>query len=185
MRNHLIYNQERGSIFKECISCHQKKPLTKEYFHARKKSKDGFRNDCRECLNKRTKLWVQRNPEKAASYKRKWRHNNPEKLNKARIRWRKNNPLSELNGRYKREYGITLKEYDEMFEKQDGLCAVCGLPEINRRLAVDHDHDTQKIRGLLCARCNTVLGLMEDNIGTMSRAIEYIERAKDAPIRCV
>ncbi|KKN59760.1 hypothetical protein LCGC14_0538500 [marine sediment metagenome] len=58
-------------------------------------------------------------------------------------------------------YGITLAEYDEMFETQDGVCAICELPSINCRLSVDHDHKTGKVRGLLCHPCNMSLGVYE------------------------
>lgn len=59
--------------------------------------------------------------------------------------------------RYKRLYGITVDEYDKMFEFQDGSCAICGRPPKNKRLAVDHDHKTGAVRGLLCHICNQTL----------------------------
>lgn len=59
-------------------------------------------------------------------------------------------------------FGITLEQYDEMFENQNGVCAICGEINIDgRRLAVDHNHETGKIRGLLCTGCNTRLGILE------------------------
>lgn len=61
------------------------------------------------------------------------------------------------------KYNITLEEYDQMFEGQNGVCALCNnINDHGRRLCVDHDHKTGKIRGLLCTRCNTRLGVLED-----------------------
>ena len=74
-----------------------------------------------------------------------------------------------------KKYGISLEDYDRMFEKQNGNCKTCGLPEINQRLAVDHCHETGKVRGLLCSRCNLVLGRVEENTETLWNMIEYLK----------
>lgn len=70
--------------------------------------------------------------------------------------------------------------YGNLIETQRGLCAICGQPETIKRgealkaLAVDHDHITGKIRELLCQRCNTVLGIVDDNIEILDTMIEYL-----------
>ena len=83
------------------------------------------------------------------------------------------------------KYGITLDEYDQIREQQFGVCAICGKPETAkypdgtiRRLSVDHDHETGKVRGLLCSRCNQGIGLMEESTATLASAINYLIRAK-------
>lgn len=64
-------------------------------------------------------------------------------------------------------YSLTPSDYRQMLEKQNHVCAICGEPETTKRngriihLAIDHDHETGKVRGLLCKRCNTVLGWYE------------------------
>jgi hypothetical protein len=58
-------------------------------------------------------------------------------------------------------YGISVREYNAMLEAQGGLCSICGRPPRKRRLAVDHDHVTGKIRGLLCTCCNLAAGYAE------------------------
>jgi hypothetical protein len=81
-------------------------------------------------------------------------------------------------------YGLSLEEYDAMLKAQDGLCAICGGGEETLRngrkwhLNVDHDHDTGKIRGLLCAGCNSAIGLLKENTDIMLNAIEYVRRFK-------
>lgn len=64
----------------------------------------------------------------------------------------------------KRFYGITKEQYNKMLQDQDYSCAICKrhTSELNRTLSVDHDHNTGKVRGLLCVRCNTKLGILED-----------------------
>lgn len=73
--------------------------------------------------------------------------------------------------------GVTIEMYDQMFVKQEGLCAICGSPEKikNRRLATDHCHSTGSIRGLLCQACNTGLGKLKDCKETLLKAVKYLE----------
>lgn len=80
-----------------------------------------------------------------------------------------------------KKYGLTPEQYDEMNGKQNGLCAICSKPEITKskvRLAVDHDHKTGYVRGLLCNTCNTALGKFYDNIELLKSAIWYLEKAE-------
>lgn len=77
----------------------------------------------------------------------------------------------------RRLYGITLVQYNEMLAEQGHLCALCGeKPETDRRMHVDHDHATGKIRALLCHHCNLLLGNAKDSIGRLKQAIAYLER---------
>ena len=92
-----------------------------------------------------------------------------------------------LKSRYNKDrdlkynFGISIYAYEDMFEKQGGVCAICQLPETSRHnnvikmLAVDHDHSTGEIRGLLCSNCNTALGLFGDNKETLKAAIKYLK----------
>src|SRR2546428_12923650 len=73
-------------------------------------------------------------------------------------------------------YGITEEVFNALFEEQNGLCAICKQPELYRKLSVDHDHLTSKVRGLLCSRCNTGLGLFKDSKVFLEAAIIYLCR---------
>jgi hypothetical protein len=78
----------------------------------------------------------------------------------------------------KREYGIKKADYDRMLEEQDGLCAICHQPNTHKkhkRLSVDHDHATGRVRGLLCHTCNVGLGAFKDNVEVLAQAIEYLK----------
>lgn len=84
--------------------------------------------------------------------------------------------LEKRDGIIRRVYGITLAEYDKMFEDQNGKCAICGSPDEveGRRLAIDHCHDSGRVRGLLCGKCNRGLGLFYDNKQLLENAISYL-----------
>ena len=82
--------------------------------------------------------------------------------------------------RYKK-LGVCNTKYDEMLVKQKGVCAICNSTLNSSRytkLAVDHDHRTGKVRGLLCTNCNTAIGLMKDSTIRLQNAIEYLKRHK-------
>lgn len=80
----------------------------------------------------------------------------------------------------RRRYGVSAADYDSLFKAQCGRCAICGeRPTGKRRLAVDHDHRTGVVRGLLCAPCNTALGVVES--GFPAKAADYLARLKSCP----
>lgn len=74
-----------------------------------------------------------------------------------------------------KRYGISAAEYDQMLDGQGGVCAICNREcSSGKRLAVDHCHDTDIVRGLLCSKCNQGIGLFEDDPGLLTRAAEYV-----------
>jgi hypothetical protein len=77
----------------------------------------------------------------------------------------------------KRNYGISLDEYNEILNKQKGCCKICDkhYSTFKKALAVDHDHSTGKIRGLLCNHCNRGLGYFFDNLKLLENAINYLQ----------
>lgn len=96
---------------------------------------------------------------------RRWRQRHPETA-KQRAR----------DKEYQRKYGITLAHYDEMLKAQQGVCAICATScDTGMNLAVDHCHNTKKVRGLLCKNCNTAIGLLKEDTDTMNKAINYIK----------
>ena len=73
-------------------------------------------------------------------------------------------------------YGITIDEYDQMMMDQAGKCALCGyIPSPRRKLAVDHDHITGQVRGLLCHWCNKYMGWLGDTPDKLRRVLAYQE----------
>jgi hypothetical protein len=100
-------------------------------------------------------------------------------LRAANRRWRaKQSPdmlhAQERERRIERIYGITAQLYDAMVLSQDGRCAICNKE--TKRLSVDHNHQTNAVRALLCTKCNALLGQADDNPEVLQRAIEYLLR---------
>lgn len=78
-----------------------------------------------------------------------------------------------------RRYGITAEFYEELLAAQENRCAICKLPPgADKRLCVDHDHDTGKVRGLLCDACNHGIGKFRESATILESAIEYLSRFK-------
>ncbi len=142
---------------KACSTCEKEYPATVEYFHSRKSSKDGLRHQCNKCQRphiRKAQAKHDQIPKRKADKKRNsCKH---EYLSKRK----------DYKRRYylKHTYNIALADYDEMLERQKGVCAICGgLNSAGQRLCVDHDHATGEVRGLLCHGCNTRLGWYEKN----------------------
>jgi len=77
----------------------------------------------------------------------------------------------------RKRYGLTVEEYQTLLARQEEVCAICRTATDGKVLAVDHDHLTGQVRGLLCDRCNLLLGRVEDDPSLLRRAAEYLEAA--------
>ena len=94
------------------------------------------------------------------------------------------NPSMDRERHYKRYFRMTLDEFEEKFKLQNFVCAICKEPEKSvdpktsslRKLAVDHCHNSNKIRELLCNRCNTTLGKVKDKVELLQEMINYLNR---------
>ena len=117
-------------------------------------------------------------------YRRRERHQERiEQEREYKRLWARKNYEGQRKYLLKRNFNMTLEEYDVLLEKQCNRCAICGkTPEENdRRLAVDHDHETGEVRGLLCRSCNLILGHAHDTINILARAIVYLEDSGEPP----
>ena len=123
----------------------------------------------------------------ASHYAAQWNKNNKERYNK---NWKAYYKRQIEKRRYHsrdlmKNYGLTTEDYEILLKKQNGLCAICNRAETSkspidesfRRLAVDHDHETGKVRGLLCASCNNGLGCFKDNIDLLQASVDYLKLA--------
>lgn len=75
---------------------------------------------------------------------------------------------------YSRSYGLTLAQYAALFTAQNNVCLICNGVTKGKKLVVDHDHKTGQVRGLLCTRCNTAIGFLEDYSWVMV-ALRYLK----------
>ncbi len=123
----------------------------------------GYDYTCKVCLSIRQRIWRQAN--KGA-------------INARNLKYRRKHPHKILGMRLKHRYGITYEQYKEMYDRQKGRCLICK--EHGERLAVDHCHKTNQIRGLLCRPCNSAIGYFKDNPTKMRAAAKYIETTRTA-----
>ena len=140
-----------------CRDCEEEKSL--DEFINNKVFKDGKDTLCILCNRKRVKQWRKREPE----------------LRKEQVKKESGKSYTQ-NKHLKALYGITYIEYNKMFTEQNGCCAICGIHQskLKKRLFVDHNHSTGKIRKLLCHHCNAMLGMAKENTTTLLNAIDYL-----------
>lgn len=168
---------------KKCTRCGKVKPLSK--FHKRKRNPDGHQRWCKQCTKEYRKGYYNTNAEQARVEAKNWHERNKERDKSTHKAWCEAHPeqwaatrrKAGLRYRYSK-YGLTLADYDEMLRTQGNGCAICGkTPEENgKRLAVDHDHETGDVRGLLCDMCNKGLGCFGDSSQRLRSAANYLER---------
>lgn len=149
---------------KVCTKCGELKPLS-EFHRMSSCKKDGRYPSCKPCT---------------IAQQRTYREANLEKV-------RVNGRAAAHRYTLKRKYGMTRGDYDRMLEEQGGGCAICGetnpgcrnphAKKTRTAFAVDHDHGTGNVRGLLCDDCNQALGRMKDNPSTLVAAAAYLIRA--------
>lgn len=143
---------------KRCSKCKQEKDESE--FYKNKSTKDGLGDQCKLCQRTSTRRWAKANPEVVKEKSRKWKKDNPNKVR---------------NWGLKLNYGISFWDYDKLLEEQNGKCCICGKIT---KLSVDHDHNTGMIRGLLCKKCNAMLGFADDNPLILLNGIRYLESIK-------
>ncbi len=151
---------------KKCNTCNR--DLGVELYNKHPHGVLGLRGSCKECEN----------------IKRK-HHYNKEDVKARKIEWEREYRKSpeyaqrKFGYRIKAKYNLSLEEYDDICEKQGGVCAICGEFNINgNRLVIDHDHQTGKVRGLLCGSCNCGIGYLKESATIMKKAMKYIKENK-------
>jgi uncharacterized protein YaiL (DUF2058 family) len=184
---------------KICSTCRVEQSITQ--FSKYRSAVDGLQSQCKECKHKYAtsvegrqvglkycRKYRAEHREASRESGRKYRENHLEERREAsRLcarRIRKERP-QEVHAQARQsllftKYGMTVSDYDRMFEQQKGVCAICGKeqthsPVHNGYLCIDHDHVTGKNRGLLCRKCNIALGHVDDNVEVLEKMIAYIK----------
>jgi hypothetical protein len=155
-----------------CKKCGAEKPL--EAFRPHKTGR-GNRHVCRECERAYRAKHYAANPEKYCAISREWCKRNPERRNSTKRNWYRQNKRHHAATVRKRAYGISSEEYNQLTASQDNACAICEKPW-SGRVCVDHDHKTGRVRGLLCIKCNAVLGMSNDSFRVLFSAIRYLQK---------
>jgi membrane-associated HD superfamily phosphohydrolase len=163
------------------------KEHSRKYYEEHKEEKRAYSRDyyqnhidkMREYFRMYSQVRSSANPEEAKERKKVWYENNKERWSGYKKTYKNKDKERAKNAsrkhQIKRLYGMTLEDYEVLFNKQGGVCAICGKPETTRRLSIDHNHETGMVRGLLCSRCNLTIGKMEDNIELFELAITYLK----------
>lgn len=142
---------------KKCKGCGEYKPL--ESFHHKKGSKDGRQTRCKPCNQ--------------ASVE-EWQKNNQKQFQEG---WKRRATESDYSLKRKlTKYRLSLEDYNKLLEDCDNKCTICRR-EVVKWLDIDHCHLTGVVRGLLCNKCNTGLGLFQDDPVLLQNAIKYLENA--------
>lgn len=152
---------------KTCSKCKEEKSVEDFY----KSSRYGYQAWCKKCNTQAQKDWRENSRDKYRNYHDKWYEEN------------KNSVLKASRDRALRKYGISEEEYSRLYVSQQGICAICGKPETRKQngketlLCVDHDHETGRIRGLLCHTCNVGIGML-CTAELLDKAYDYLNDAK-------
>ena len=142
---------------KTCAACKQEKPLSS----FSKDKRRGHAARCKECRKLEVNAWRAKNREAYNASERQRYADSPGK-------WERH-----LLNKYK----IDAEKYAGMLADQGGCCAICkkSAADLKETLAVDHDHVTSKVRGLLCAKCNRMLGCATDDPKILTAGAVYLE----------
>lgn len=155
---------------RQCPKCNKK--LTLNDFHKDKNRIGGLDGWCKWCRNIQKKNYF--NYRKTNSMCHTLGCQRPPRLNRANCEYhaQKNKEYG-----YKKKYGITLKEKEDIIQNQKGLCAMCFLPLLETiNTCLDHNHKTGKIRGVIHRQCNIILGSVGDNLKMLNLATEYLKK---------
>lgn len=130
---------------KKCTKCGLVKSETE--FYKDKQKKSGYRPDCKVCNTKQSKKWANANKDKTRFHKLKYSTN------------------------------VTKEQYLELLHLQNNKCAICNVSinDLDKNLSVDHCHEDNFVRGLLCSKCNFGLGYFNDNENLLLNAINYLK----------
>jgi len=175
---------------KLCNGCNPPQWKRIDEFYKHKGCRDGHINICKECHvkdgMKRYHEMSQEEKDRRGTVNDIWRKNNPDNINVSKAksvakRISNGKIFPERRRAALRRYGLTEEQYNLLVEKQKGKCAICKTPGSESRfgkLDVDHDHTSGNfVRGLLCHRCNTAIGLFRESPEILSAAINYLENA--------
>lgn len=146
---------------KYCNGCKKDLPIA-EFSPRIKDGKRVQRSRCKSCETAAARDYRQRNPEKRRETKRKWAKKNPRSIQKSTKRT------------FARKLGVCPETAVDEYMSREDICDICG--DKSPCLHMDHDHETNDVRGFLCTRCNSGLGYFRDNTELMQKAIEYLQQ---------
>lgn len=152
----LQYKYNVMPVNKMCTVCKVAKPF-EDFYHGLKAKKQQYATNkvypharCKDCDHARVRTYHKNNRAKVVK--------------------------QQLISHRRREYGLTEEQYNDMISSQNNMCAICNKTS-HKTLHIDHDHETGKVRGLLCSNCNTGIGFFKDDISLLNNAIDYLAKS--------
>ncbi len=158
---------------KRCKKCGEAKPLSE--FHRAAGMRDGHRSECKDCARAIRRAWYQANREAVIAKVKQWQQDNKDVVNARNKAYRDANPQAYREWHLRRTFGIEIADYERMLDEQSGGCAICGRQPGKTSLHIDHDHQSERIRGLLCVGCNNALGQFKDSKELLRRAASHLD----------
>jgi hypothetical protein len=159
---------------KRCTKCGELKPL--DEFYRSNGGRDGRRADCKACDATRRRVWYRANRERVIANVVAWQRDNKERYNARQREYRESHPDRDWPAYLRRNFGLTVDEYEAFVAAHDSRCAICDAePPEGKRHHLDHDHESGAVRGLLCVRCNNGLGQFRESPALLQRAADYLE----------
>lgn len=156
---------------KQCTKCGVVKPADR--FSPDKRRNDWLQGQCKDCRTEEMRAHRESDPENAREISRRSFAKCRKKGTEYRLAWKRKNPDRVRGYALKRLYGITLDQLKALRAAQNESCAICAKP-LTSRAHTDHNHDTGKVRGILCGGCNLGLGFIEKD-GYLERALAYLK----------
>ncbi len=161
-----------------CTKCKEVKPFSE--FNKRSKSASGYREKCKICTRAQNQAWKMLNKPKMKEDNAKWYKANADKLKRKHSLYWLTFSEKAKHKKLLQNHKISFEHYNTLLIKQNMSCAICERHQsmYKRQLAVDHDHETGEIRGLLCHCCNTGIGSLRDDYLLVDKASQYLKRSK-------
>lgn len=154
----------------------QKKAYHKAYYEAHKEELKKASNENYHANSERNtqtqKAYYKKNRDRIIERNKKYRQDHPEESKQRAREYSKTHKREAKNTKLKLYYGITIEHYEDMYSEQEGKCAICGIQQ--ESLVVDHDHETGKVRKLLCKKCNLALGYVNDDPRIIENMLYYL-----------
>jgi hypothetical protein len=157
-----------------------KERAKKERYRASEKgqtTEKAWRRRSKHVINRAGRAYRARHPDRAWAQTLAWRKNNPEKMRDIKQRHYEKNADKIASKNLQSLYGVDAAQFVEMLRAQGHRCAICG-DEFGKgcRPNVDHCHASNRVRGLLCSRCNGGIGMLRDDCALLAAAIEYLKQ---------
>ena len=153
---------------KVCRKCNTEKDLTEFYV----KSNTTY---CKQCIKVVNKGWELKNKDRVREYRTEWHRQQRKKKPGCFLIYERRKTL--------KKFGKTVEWFDQTLKDQNGGCAICESPETGMHqcgrvasLAIDHNHETGKVRGLLCRLCNHALHKLDKDHSWAMKALAYLQK---------